>query len=430
MKLFKNAHVYTKGELVHADVLVAAGRIQRIAPEILAPSATLYDLQGKVLAPGFIDVHVHWREPGYEYKETIYHASRAAARGGFTTVMPMPNLNPVPDSLANLQPQLDIIERDSVIRAIPYGAITKGELGQESADFEALAPHVFAFSDDGRGVQDANQMYESMTVAARLGKAIVAHCEDNSLIRGGCMHCGRRNIELGLPGIPSVCESVQIARDVLLAEATGCHYHVCHVSTKESVRIVREAKAAGIHVTCEVCPHHLLSDEGAIPMDHGFWKMNPPLRGADDRAALIEGLLDGTIDIIATDHAPHALEEKDCGMREAAFGIVGSETAFSQLYTAFVKTGAMSLEFLLDKMSTSVAACFGLPYGRLVEGAVADLVVIDLDRTAVINPDDFLSKGRNTPYAGVEVSGIPVMTVVCGEVVYVEKEGESCKSNG
>lgn len=422
MLLLKNGRVFTGSQWIDADILIQDGKIINIEPNIEGTEATVYDVNGKVVAPGFIDVHVHWREPGFEYKETIYHASRAAARGGFTTAMPMPNVDPVPDTYQNLQKQLEIIERDSVIRALPFGAITKGEQGQEYADFEELAPHVFAFSDDGRGVQDANMMYESMRIAQSLGKAIVAHCEDNSLIRGGCMHCGRRNIDLGLPGIPSVCESVQIARDVLLAEATGCHYHVCHVSTKESVRVVREAKAAGIHVTCEVCPHHLISDEMDIPFDHGFWKMNPPLRGEDDRQALIEGLLDGTIDVIATDHAPHALAEKDCGMQQAAFGIVGSETAFSQLYTQFVETGIFSLEFLLQKMSTHVAEIFNLPYGTLREGSSADLVVLDLEKEMTINPEEFLSKGRNTPYAGEQVKGIPVLTISQGKVAYQDKE--------
>ena len=418
MLLLKNGRRLVKGHLEPVEILIDGDKILAMDKELNASADQTFDLKSKLLAPGFIDVHVHWREPGFEYKENIYHASRAAARGGFTTAMPMPNLNPVPDSYDHLKPQLDIIARDSVIRAIPYGAITKGELGEEYAQFDELAQHVFAFSDDGRGVQNANMMYESMCVAARLNKAIVAHCEDNSLIRGGCMHCGCRSRELGLPGIPSVCESVQIARDILLAEAAGCHYHVCHVSTKESVRLVREAKANGIKVTCEVCPHHLLSDEDDIPHNHGFWKMNPPLRAAEDRRALIAGLLDGTIDIIATDHAPHALSEKDLPMQEAAFGIVGSETAFSQLYTHLVKPGIMSLEFLLDKMSTNVAKVFDLPYGNLAVGQSADLVVIDLDKVASIEPENFLSKGRNTPYAGQEVYGWPILTISQGRIAY------------
>ncbi|ERK60011.1 dihydroorotase [Gemella bergeri ATCC 700627] len=422
MLLLKNGQILENGILVKKDILVDGKKILKIAENIEEKVDRVLDLAGKFVSPGFIDVHVHWREPGFEYKENIYHASRAAARGGFTTVMPMPNLNPVPDNYENLKLQLDIIERDSVIRAIPYGAITKGEQGREYAEFKELAKYVFAFSDDGRGVQNANMMYESMKVAAKLGKAIVAHCEDNSLIRGGCMHCGRRSRELGLPGIPSICESVQIARDVLLAEASGCHYHVCHVSTKESVRIVKEAKKDGIKVTCEVCPHHLISDEMDIPDNNGMWKMNPPLRSREDRKALIAGLLDGTIDIIATDHAPHATYEKELPMQKAAFGIVGSETAFSQLYTKFVKTGIFSLDFLVEVMTKRVADIFDLPFGTLEENGYADLVVIDLEKSLTINPDNFLSKGRNTPYVDEEIYGIPVLTLSEGKIAYKDEE--------
>lgn len=418
MILLKNGQILENSKLINKDILIENEKIKKIGENIKIDDAIEIDLKGKFIAPGFIDVHVHWREPGFEYKETIYNASRAAARGGFTTVMPMPNLDPVPDTYEHLMKQLDIIEKDSVIRAIPYGAITKGELGEEYADFNDLANHVFAFSDDGRGVQDANMMYQSMKIASKLNKAIVAHCEENSLILGGCMHCGKKSRELEQKGIPSICESVQIARDILLAEDAGCHYHVCHVSTKESVRLVRDAKKAGIKVTCEVCPHHLISDENDIPEAIGMWKMNPPLRSTEDRQALIAGILDGTIDIIATDHAPHALHEKDVPMAESAFGIVGSETAFSQLYTYFVRTGILTLEQLVKLMSTKVAKIFDLPYGNLNEGGYADLVVIDLDRKEKINPDNFLSKGKNTPYKGQEVYGIPVLTICEGKLVY------------
>ncbi|MBF0716048.1 dihydroorotase [Gemelliphila palaticanis] len=421
MILLKNGKILENSKLVNKDILIENEKIKLIGENIKVSDAIEIDLKGKFIAPGFIDVHVHWREPGFEYKETIYHASRAAARGGFTTAMPMPNLDPVPDTYENLKKQLDIIEKDSVIRAIPYGAITKGELGEEYAEFDELANHVFAFSDDGRGVQDANMMYQSMKIAAKLNKAIVAHCEENSLILGGCMHCGKRSKELGQKGIPSVCESVQIARDILLAEDAGCHYHVCHVSTKESVRLVRDAKKAGIRVTCEVCPHHLISDENDIPAALGMWKMNPPLRATEDRQALISGILDGTIDIIATDHAPHAPHEKEVPMAESAFGIVGSETAFAQLYTYFVKTGILTLEQLVNLMSKKVAEIFNLPYGDIKESGYADLVVIDLDRKENINPNNFLSKGRNTPYSGQEVYGIPVLTICEGKIAYKDE---------
>lgn len=419
MLLLQGGTVLLESQLVPCDLLIDEEKIVALGKDLATPTnCQIIQLQGKIIAPGFIDVHVHWREPGFSYKETIAQASRAAARGGFTTAMPMPNLNPVPDTLTNLQQQLNIIEKDSVIRALPYGAITKGELGKEYSDFTELAPHVFAFSDDGRGVQDANMMYQSMKIAAKLNKPIVAHCEENSLILGGSMHEGCRSQQLGVPGIPSICESVQIARDVLLAEATGCHYHVCHVSTKESVRIIRDAKAAGIKVTCEVCPHHLISHDMDIPSNNGMWKMNPPLRAKEDQEALIAGLLDGTIDIIATDHAPHALYEKEVAMQEAAFGIVGSETAFAQLYTHFVKTGIFNLEFLLHKMSSQVAKIFNLPYGIIAPGAIADLVVIDLEQAWTIDPEQFLSKGRNTPYVGHTIYGMPILTLVAGKIAY------------
>lgn len=417
--LLKNGKIWRNGEWCECDLRFEGERILQISPEINPlVGEQVIDLQGKIVTAGFIDVHVHWREPGFSYKETIAQASRAAARGGFTTAMPMPNLNPVPDCLDHLNQQHDLLRRDSVIRALPYASITRDERGECLSEMQALAEHIFAFSDDGRGVQDANCMYQAMIIAKQLNKPIVAHCEENSLIWGGCMHHGKRSRELGLNGIPSICESVQIARDVLLAEASGCHYHVCHVSTKESVRIIREAKKAGIRVTCEVCPHHLISDENDIRENHGNWKMNPPLRAREDRLALIEGLLDGTIDIIATDHAPHAESEKCCPMPEASFGIVGSETAFALLYTHLVKTGILPLERLLDLMSKRVAEIFDLPYGRLEVGGYADLTVLDLDSHWQIEPDRFLSKGRNTPYAGKWVYGETVLTVCEGRVVY------------
>ncbi|MDO4432079.1 MAG: dihydroorotase [Aerococcaceae bacterium] len=417
--LIKNGNFFKNGQWTTQDIRIENQRITQIEDGLEPqPDETVYDVAGNYVTAGFIDVHVHWREPGFSYKETIAQASRAAARGGFTTAMPMPNLNPMPDTLEHLQQQLDIIARDSVIRAIPYAAITQGEKGAVLSDMEVLAPHVFAFSDDGRGVQDANCMYQAMVLAKQYNKPIVAHCEENSLIWGGCMHDGVRSQQLGLKGIPSVCESVQIARDILLAEATGCHYHVCHVSTKESVRVIRDAKRAGIHVTCEVCPHHLISDENDIPHDNGLWKMNPPLRATEDRQALIEGLLDGTIDIIATDHAPHAPHEKECGMADAAFGIVGSEAAFALLYTELVKKEVLTLEQLLALMNEKVATTFDLPYGRLEVGAVADVTVLDLGHSWTIDPENFLSKGRNTPYAGKEVYGASVLTISNGKVVY------------
>lgn len=418
--LIKNGQVMTEQGLEDLDVLIDGYHIVEMAKAIDETNVVqVINADKKIVLPGFIDVHVHWREPGFEYKETIKTGSSAAARGGFTTAMPMPNLNPVPDTKENLQKQFDIIAKDSLIRAIPYGAITKGELGEELADFDDLASlGCFAFTDDGRGVQSAGMMYEAMQQASKLKKAVVAHCEDNSLILGGCMHQGKRSEQLGLAGIPSICESVQIARDILLAEAAGCHYHVCHVSTKESVRLVRDAKRAGIHVTCEVCPHHLLCHDMDITENHGNWKMNPPLRDMSDQQALIQGLTDGTIDMIATDHAPHAPEEKNCCMSKAAFGIVGCETAFAQLYTAFVKTGKWTLKQLSDWMSCQPAKVFGLPYGVLKVGACADLTIVDLAKESVIDVETFHSKGKNTPFNQQTVYGMPELTISRGKIVY------------
>ena len=419
--LLKNCKILKNGKLVKTDILIKNNKIEKIE-EIIISNEKAIDIKGKFVSAGFIDVHVHWREPGFSQKETIYTASRAAARGGFTTVMTMPNLNPVPDSIETLRKQLDIINADSCIRAIPYGAITKEEYGKELSDMEAISEHVFAFTDDGRGVQDANVMYEAMIKASKLGKAIVAHCEDNSLIRGGGMHEGKRSKELGIAGIPSICESVQVARDILLAEAANCHYHVCHISAKESIRAVREGKKNGIKVSCEVTPHHLLSCDEDIKEDNGMWKMNPPLRGREDRNAIIAGILDGTIDIIATDHAPHTQAEKERGIAKSSFGIVGSETAFSQLYTKFVKTDIFSLDLLIKLMTENVAKLFKLPYGKLEEGSLADLVVIDLEKERKIDTEEFLSKGKNTPYSGEIVNGIPILTICNGEIAYIDEK--------
>ena len=377
------------------------------------------DCHGKLLLPGFIDVHIHLREPGGEHKETIATGTNAAARGGYTTVCSMPNTNPVPDRVEEVEKLLERINADAVVRVLPYGAITKGLKGKERTNITALSKAgVFAFTDDGVGIQSAHQMYEAMQEAASNNMAIVAHCEDNSILYGGVVHDGNVSKRLDLPGILNACESVQIARDVLLAEETNCHYHVCHVSTKESVRVIRDAKKAGIHVTAEVTPHHLLLTEDDITEDDANFKMNPPLRSEADREALLEGLLDGTIDFIATDHAPHAEDEKALGILKAPFGIVGLETAFPLLYTHLVKTNKMTLVQLIDALTRKPAETFQLPYGVLEEGKCADITLVDLDQEVTIDKHTFYSKGKNTPFHNWNVYGNPILTMVAGKVVY------------
>lgn len=422
MILIQNAKMLEAGTLKQVDVLIQEGKIKSIATQIEPQSEMkIIDAKGHFLSPGFIDVHVHLREPGGEHKETIETGTKAAARGGFTTVCPMPNTKPVPDSVENMRQLKQLIDENAQVRVLPYAAITERQAGKTHVDFEALANEgAFAFTDDGVGVQEAAKMYEAMQQAKAVNKAVVAHCEDNSLIYGGAMHEGKRSEELGIPGIPNICESVQIARDVLLSEATGCHYHVCHVSTKESVRVIRDAKKAGIPVTAEVTPHHLLLTEDDIPGDNAIYKMNPPLRSVKDRQALIEGLLDGTIDIIATDHAPHAKDEKNQPMTRAPFGIVGSETAFPLLYTHFVKSGEWTLQQLVDYITIKPAQVFDLPYGTLTEGAVADLTLINLDEAYELKAQDFLSKSSNTPFLGEKVYGKTLFTMVDGEIRYEE----------
>ena len=360
--------------------------------------------------PGFCDVHVHFREPGFSYKETIATGSLASARGGYTAVCTMPNLNPVPDSREHLQQQLSIIEKDACIHVYPYGAITVGEKGEELADLEGMAPDVIAFSDDGRGVQSDAMMRAAMLRAKALDKMIVAHCEVNELLRGGYIHDGEYAAAHGHRGICSESEWGQIARDLELVKETGVKYHVCHISTKESVDIIRKAKAEGVDVTCETGPHYLVMDDSMLE-EEGRFKMNPPIRSLADRDALIEGILDGTIDMIATDHAPHSAEEKGRGLEKSAFGIVGIETAFPIMYTHFVKTGRLTLDRLVELLALNPRKRFGIALG-------CDYSVWDLEAEYAIDPEDFLSMGKATPLAGWKVSGRCVATVCDDKVVY------------
>lgn len=423
--ILKNVNIIESGnDIKRRDVLIEAGKIRTIAAHINSKAAKTINGEGKLLTPGFIDVHIHLREPGGEHKETIRTGTMAAARGGFTTVCSMPNTNPVPDDVHVVEDLFNRIKQDAVVRVLPYGAITKGLEGKERTNITQLTKAgVFAFTDDGVGIQTAGQMLEAMQEAAKNNRAIVAHCEDNSLLYGGVVHEGKVSERLQLPGILSASEAVHIARDVLLAEVAECHYHVCHVSTKESVRVIRDAKRAGIRVTAEVSPHHLLLTEDDIVEADPNFKMNPPLRSKEDRDALIEGLIDGTIDFIATDHAPHSTEEKDAGMLNAPFGIVGLETAFPLMYTHFVKeNNIFTLEELVAHFTSNPAKVFSLPYGRLKEGAAADLTLIDLERKESIDKHSFYSKSNNTPFHNWPVYGIPVLTICNGNIVY-ESEG-------
>ena len=362
--------------------------------------------------PGFVDVHVHLREPGFIYKETVASGTKAAARGGYTEVCSMPNLSPTPDSMENLKIQLDAIEKDAVIGVHPYGTITVGEKGEQLSDMDVIAPYVIGFSDDGRGVQNDNMMKEAMLTAKKLGKIIVAHCEVNELLRGGYIHDGEYAKKHDHKGICSESEWRQIERDIELIREIGCAYHVCHISTKESVELIRKAKAEGLDITCETGPHYLLLDDSDLQED-GRFKMNPPLRSAADRLALIEGIKDGTIDMIVTDHAPHSAEEKSRGLKSSLMGVVGLETAFPVMYTGLVKTGIITLEKLIDLLSTNARKRFNLPLSE------NDFSVWNLDKKYTVNPDDFLSMGKSTPFAGNEVFGECIMTVRDKKAAYI-----------
>ena len=414
--LLTGGAVFLNGSFQNMDLAIDQGRIVSVSPS--QENTSVIELDNCLIVPGFVDVHVHLREPGFSYKETIFSGTAAAAAGGYTAVCAMPNLKPVPDNADTLGLQLDLLRKNAKVRVYPYGAITQGEKGEALADLAEMAPDVAGFSDDGRGVQSRELMRQAMLLAKRLDKPIVAHCEDESLLtKGWAIHDGgfaRRN---GFPGNDPASEWKQVERDIQLVRETGCRYHVCHISTKESVALIRAAKAEGLPVTCETGPHYLvMCDEDLL--DEGRFKMNPPIRSAEDRDALVAGLLDGTVDCIATDHAPHSAEEKSKGLRGSLNGIVGLETAFPILYTNLVEPGIVPLETILNALCVNPRRIFGLPGGSLEEGQPADLTVLDLNRPHVINSADFRSLGRATPFEGWGVSAAVAMTICCGEIVY------------
>lgn len=415
--LLKGADVYGFGV---CDLMITDSVISDIAESISAEEADcIFDLKNKYVFPGFTDVHVHLREPGFSYKETVLTGTSAAARGGFCAVCSMPNLNPVPDCAENLKVQTDIIDSSAVIKVYPYGAITKGQRGTELSDMEQMADCVSAFSDDGRGVQSEDMMRRAMFKAKSLNKIIAAHCEENSLLNGGYIHRGEYAEKHGHRGICSESEWRPIARDLRLAEETECSYHVCHISAKESVELIRNAKRRDVDVTCETAPHYLVFDDSDL-QETGSFKMNPPIRSAEDKAALIQGIKDGTIDMIATDHAPHSREEKSGGLKDSLNGIVGLETSFPVLYTKLVKTRIITLKRLIELMSINPAERFDINT-TLDIGRRANLTVFDLEDKYIINSEDFLSMGKSTPFDGMEVFGRCILTVADGKIAWMEK---------
>lgn len=419
--LLTGGKVFVGGSFHDADVSISDGRIVSVSPDLPREGGSVVELNECLLVPGFVDVHVHLREPGFSYKETIKTGAAAAAHGGYTAVCAMPNLKPVPDSAEHLAEQLARIKRDACVHVYPYGAITRSQQGEVLADMAAMASDVVGFSDDGRGVQSEEKMREAMRLARTLGKPIVAHSEDETLLsKGWSVHDGVFAGRNGLVGNNPESEWRQVARDIELVRETGCQYHVCHVSTKESVALVRRAKAEGLSVTCETGPHYLLLTDEDL-RDEGRFRMNPPIRSKADRQALIEGLLDGTVDCIATDHAPHSAEEKAKGLAGSLNGIVGLECAFSALYAGLVKPGVVPLETVLKALCVNPRRIFGLPGGSIAAGEAADLTVIDLKAPHRIDASSFLSMGKATPFDGWETDAAIVMTVCGGEVVYKEE---------
>lgn len=414
--ILRNCNIYRQGHFSKGDLFLKDGIVVSSSDSDMS-GAEVIDCGGAFLFPGLADVHVHLREPGFLYKETIQTGTSAAARGGYTAVCSMPNLNPCPDSVENINVQLDAIKKDACINVYPYACITVGEKGEEMCDIDALSHLCVGFSDDGRGVQSRDMMKAAMIKAAKNGKIIAAHCEDNDLLFSGYIHDGEYAKAHGHRGICSESEWKPIARDIELIRETGCAYHVCHISAKESVDIIRKAKAEGVNITCETGPHYLVLDDTNLQEDARF-KMNPPLRSPEDREALVAGILDGTIDMIATDHAPHSEEEKSRGLEKSLMGVVGIETAVAVMYTNFVKTGTITPEKLVELMHTNPRKRFGLSVGGTEIGDVADFTVFDFSEKYKVNPDEFLSKGRSTPFEGDEVYGKCLMTVCNGKIAY------------
>lgn len=415
--VIKGCEVFRQGVFVSADVEILDGVVTRVEPGIVpGEGVSVCNFDNCLVVPGLVDVHVHLREPGFSYKETIKSGTEAAARSGYAAVCAMPNLSPVPEDAATLAQELDLIARDAAIDVLPYGAITLGQKGAKLADMAAMAPYVCGFSDDGHGVQSAELMREAMLEAGRLGRPIAAHCEDNSLLRGGYIHDGEYAAAHGHRGICSESEWGPIERDIGLLRGTGCAYHVCHISTAESAELIRRAKAEGLNISCETAPHYLLLSDAELQED-GRFKMNPPLRGEADRLALIEALRDGTIDMIATDHAPHSAEEKSRGLEKSAFGITGLETAFPVLWTGLVEPGIIGRERLTELMSTAPARRFGIESG-IELGKPASLAVFDVSTTYTIDPAAFASKGRATPFEGRQVRGRCVLNICRGREVW------------
>ncbi len=415
--VLKGGTLVRDGRREVADILVANGKIERIASTIEPEDGDkVVCCEGRVVMSGLVDLHVHLREPGFSAKETIATGTAAAAHGGFTTVCSMPNLNPAPDNMENLQQQLDIIARDAVVKVLPYATITRKRYGREVVDFRSLAPYVAGFTDDGSGVQSDDTMLEAMQQAKECGAIIAAHCEVNDLLEGGYIHKGEYAAQHNHKGICSESEWKQIERDITLAEQVGCRYHVCHISTKESVALIREAKSRGVKITCETGPHYLTMCDMDIK-EEGRFKMNPPIRSAADRDALVEGLQDGTIDVVATDHAPHTADEKARGLAGSAMGVVGLETSFAVVYSHLVKKGIISLEKAVEVMAEAPRKIFNLG-GGLKEGECADIAVFDLNAEFDVDPETFLSKGRSTPFEGWHLWGECCLTMVDGRVVY------------